>query len=403
MPPIGTKASRSLVSLCSAAALVGGGMATMSQPAAAKVDGKSSAAVATQWSYQAVAGHRRYSKAEALKQAQRFDFIAATKYAYRGVVPAMKAANPRLRLLAYVNGAYAQRSEGSKYPSSWYLRTKSGAKVRSRAYGNYLMNVGNPGWVQDVAARCRSVMRHSGYNGCFLDMMGTASTMSSYTTGTPVNPRTHRPYSDQAWLSLTSALSRRVQAMVGPRTPLFVNGLGSGPRYFQRGAPSSQLLKGIDGALAESWLHGGEQALSWYPSEREWKQNVDMLRDVAAHGKVAMVTVKTWGRGTQAQKDAWHKYSLASYLLAANGSAQYSFLRDKNADPTAPDPKLLGLRIGVPSAAYVKAGSVYRRQYTSGMVFVNPTSRTQRVAVPAGYGARTLTMRPHSGEILQRR
>jgi hypothetical protein len=350
----------------------------------------------------------QYSKAQAVQHAQRFDYIAGHMRSYQGSVPAMKAANSRLKLLAYVNGAYAQKSEATKYPDSWYVRTKGGEKVRSRGYGNYLMDISNPGWINDVANRCKNVMSGARFDGCFIDMMGTASIMPSYTTGTPINPRTRSPYTARLWLSLTSALSQRVQNSVGAAAPVMVNGLGSGPRYFDREAPSSQVMNGIDGALAESWLHGGEQALSWYPSEAQWKQNVEMLRDAASRSKIAMVTVKTWGRGTEAQKANWHKYSLASYLLAAQGTAQYSFLPSKSADPTAPDTLVDSLRIGLPTASYAKTGSVYRRPFSNGLAYVNPTGATHRVSLPQAYkttkGAivRSLTLPPHSGEILTR-
>jgi hypothetical protein len=405
-------APRTLLSLCSAATLVGGGVVATSQSASAQTSPAELASpVAAQWSYQATAlgaGSIDYSRTQAVQHAQRFDYIAAHKYSYRDDVPAMKTTNPGLELLTYVNGAYAQKYQSTAYPNSWYIRTRAGDKVRSRGYGNYLMDVSNPGWIQDVADRCKAAMAQMHHDGCFIDMMGTASIMSSYTTGTPINPRTGTTYTGSQWLSLTSALSQKVQAAIGTSAPVFVNGLGSGPRYYKGDAPTSQLLNGIDGALAESWLHGGEQPLDWYPSEAQWKQNVDMLRDVAARGKVAMVTVKTWGRGTQAQKDSWHKYSLASYLLAANGKAHFSFLREVTGDPTATDTLLSRVRIGAPSASYTKTGNLYRRAYTNGLVYVNPTGTTQKVALPQAYtttnGAvvRSITLPPHTGEILSK-
>lgn len=406
MPIFGTKASPTLVSL-SSAALLCGGLAITSQPAQAV--GVTSSPVPAQWSYQATSGSVTYSTTEAVQDARRFDYIVAHEFSYRNSVAAMKAANPSLRLLAYVNGAYAQSSQGSRYPNSWYIRTRGGDKVRSRGYGNYLMDVSNPGWIQDVANRCKSVMTRMHYHGCFIDMMGTASVMSSYTTGTPINPRTRSPYTAAGWLSLTSSLSQKVHSLVGSAAPVLVNGLGSGPRYYKRDAPSSTLLTGIDGALAECWLRAEGQPLSWYPSESDWKQNVNMLTDVASRGKVAMVTVKTWGSGTVAQKEAWHKYSLASFLMAANRLSQYSFLPDRKGDPTAGDPLVAGLRIGAPTASYSKVGNVYRRPFSNGLVYVNPTGSTQRVSLPQAYkttGGATVTslaLPPHGGEILTRR
>ncbi|MDX6324072.1 MAG: putative glycosyl hydrolase family 15, partial [Nocardioidaceae bacterium] len=242
------------------------------------------------WSYQATAGQSRYNVAQAVAQAKQFDVIAGNRFAYRDMAGAMHQANGQLQLLAYVNGAYAQKTEGTAFPDSWYLRNADGGKVRSVGWGNYLMDVANPGWIQSVADRCLFSMHHFGYDGCFIDMMGTASVMSFWTDGAPVDPRTGQHFTPSEWLDMTSALARKVHFLVGGQSPVYLNGLGGGPRYFAKDAPSSQLLNGVDGALAESWLRGAAHALSWHPTEKQWKQNVDMLSDVSARGKAALVT-----------------------------------------------------------------------------------------------------------------
>ena len=364
---------------------------------------------AVPWSYQSPAGGERYTRVQAVRQARNVDLIVANKNVYGDSVPAMKAANPDLDLIAYVNGAYAQKTEGTAYPDAWYLRDRSGRKIRSHGYGNFLMDVSNPGWVRSVADRCRAIMSQR-YDGCFLDMMGGASVMPGYGTGLPVDPRTGELFTKKRWLSLTSALSRTVGRAIGTSTPIYVNGIGSGPAYFNEDAPTRQLLDGIDGSLAEYWLRGAHQPLRAYPSEAQWRQNVDMVTDATARGKTTLITVKTWGPGTRKQKRAWHVYSLASYLMTADGTGQYQFMRtEADADMTARDGLLDRLRIGVPRAAYKKVDAgFYQRRYTNGRVVVNPTKVAVTVRMrkahrtTSGTVVRSVRLRPNDAEILTR-
>jgi hypothetical protein len=364
---------------------------------------------AVPWSYQSPAGGERYTKEQALQQAKDFGLIAANKGVYGANVAAMKAANPNLELVAYVNGAYAQKDQGTAFPDSWYLRDQSGAKIRSHGYGNYLMDVSNAGWVKDVAKRCLSIMA-TGYHGCFLDMMGGASVMPGYGTGLPINPRTGQAYTKPEWLGLTAGLSKTVGELIGSTKPIYVNGIGSGPAYFNKNAPASQILAGVDGSLAEYWLRGAEQSLSAYPTETQWKQNVDMITDATAHGKTTLITVKTWAPGTAAQINDWHVYSLASYLMTADGTGQYQFMpSEADADMTARDALLDGLHIGVPSAKYEKTSAgYYQRVYTNGRVVVNPTkvAVTVNLGTPhtttSGKTVTSLTLQPNGAQILTR-
>jgi hypothetical protein len=364
---------------------------------------------AVPWAYQSPAGGSKYTQEQAIAQAQRFNLIVANKGVYGTAVPAMKAANPDLDLVAYVNGAYAQKTEGTAFPDSWYLRDVNGNKVRSNGYGNFLMDVSNPGWIKSVYDRCSAIIAAQGYHGCFLDMMGPASVTEGYGTGVPVNPKTGLKYTKAEWLALTTALSAQVHQLVGLEKPFYVNGIGNGQSYFNSAAPSSRLLDGIDGSLAEYWLRGAKDSLSKYPTETGWKQNVDMIADATARGKKTLITVKTWGNGTIEQRNAWHVYSLASYLLAADGTGQYQFLPTEAAEAmTANDPLLDGLLIGAPTAPYAKAGGVYQRSYTNGRVLVNPTKVVVTVSLGAAFTTTTgttvtsLTLQPNAAEILTR-
>jgi hypothetical protein len=60
------------------------------------------------------------------------------------------------------------RSRIGSYPESWYMHTPSGARVRDKARGFYVMNPSSPGWRKQVVQNCKGSPSF-----CFLDAMGT--------------------------------------------------------------------------------------------------------------------------------------------------------------------------------------------------------------------------------------
>ena len=139
-----------------------------------------------------------------------------------------------------MNGAFAQAREGDAYPDAWYARDANGSKVRSVGFGNWLMDVTEPGWIDDRARTCE---RHvaAGLDGCMLDLLGTAPLLPGYATGIPIDARTQEAWRAKDWLAATSAIARAVQRTVRPAI-VIGNGLGTGPRFFDAAAPSSVLL-----------------------------------------------------------------------------------------------------------------------------------------------------------------
>ena len=233
------------------------------------------------WSNENSANTHRPTLAEAVEDAALFDLITPLKGSYRKYLPEMKAANPDLVLLTYMNGTLSQSSEGDVYPDDWYLKDAAGNRVISEGWGNYLMDPTSEGWINSRIVQAGDFMEFSGYDGVIMDVMGTAPIGESYTSGVPINPATGQPWNKAEWLNATSALAARVKTAVAPKT-VFVNGLGSGPRYFDSEAPSSQLLDGVDGGHAEAFLRNANQPIDRYPNTKNWLNEVEMLVDGAS-------------------------------------------------------------------------------------------------------------------------
>src|SRR4029079_51506 len=127
-------------------------------------------------------------------------------------VAQMRQANPDLKIVAYLNGTYAQSDEGNAYPEAWYARDAAGNKVRSKKFGNYLMDPTSQGWIQSRTQTCSEYAGQAGYDGCYLDMLGNATVGKDYVTAPPVNPATHTEWTRQGWIGATSKLGATVVA-----------------------------------------------------------------------------------------------------------------------------------------------------------------------------------------------
>ena len=357
------------------------------------------------WTPENMGSDHSYSRSEAVTHARRFDVIAALRGSYRGYVADMRAANPDLVLLAYLNATFAKRNQGSTYADHLYLRDAQGNKVRSRGYGNYLMDPTKTWWINDRASLCRNLLSTTGYQGCYADMLGTAPLEPGYLTALPIDPRTGRLWTKRDWLTATSNLAASIKSVNSPKI-VAGNGLGSGPRYFASGEPTEILLNGTDGAGAEAWLRSVNQGITKFRSESEWREDVNMLADASSRGDSVLALTKVWVNGTTTQKDAWHKFALASFLLGDNGTNYFHFSYSASNSPMSDHP-WWHVNIGSPAGAYTTVNGVYVRVYSGGKVVVNPSGTTRSISLGGAYvdlsGDRrsSITLAPHTGEVLK--
>ncbi len=342
----------------------------------------------------------------ALRQAQNFDIIVAHLATYKPWVAQMKAANPDLELNVYVNGTFSSTKSSSQYPESWYARDRGGNKIMANGFNTWLMDPRNPAWISEVTSVCRYRLTYSGYDGCFLDVLGTSGLNPSSVTGLPIDPRTGAVWTQHDWMEATSAIGASVRAAIAPR-PIMANGLGFGVPYFDPAAPRERLLDGVGTAMAEVFVREPRSAVNFYRNEVTWKKDVDMVADAVARGSRIVVTTKVWSTATAAQIDTWHRYALATFLLGyAPGKAFFTFRSDHLHSTPSP---YWDVPIGTPSGPYSKAGAVYRRVFSNGLVLVNPTTSSATVALSEPYRnlggtlVTSVTLAPHTGQILTRR
>lgn len=344
---------------------------------------------------------------QAVAQARRFDIIVANAWMYRNYVSQMRAANPNLKLYVYLIGTFAMNG-GTGYPSDLYAHDAGGNKVKSVGYDNYLMDISNPVWTQDVVSRCKSLLATSHYgNGCFLDTMGTAPLEPGYMTGMPVDPATNKVWTKADWLSATTKIGQAVENAIGA-THTLGNGVATGGKYYATdGGATSKILNGMTGSMVELFLRAPGAPVTYRQTESQWVQEIQMLRDSAAKGKQLFTMTKVWTAATQEQKDSWNRFALSSFLLGYTpGFDWFSFRYDHG--PTFDNP-YWDVRIGKPIGSYARFHGAYQRSFTNGKVIVDPSGVAVTVPISGTYrtleGTRvsgSITLQPHTGEVLTR-
>src|SRR5690349_4533019 len=119
-------------------------------------------------------GHS-FSASELTAIARSSDIVLGLEQQLKKYGPRLRAVHPHIRLFVYVNGMFAQSTQGRTFPHSWYLHDAHGNQIRSRTHGNFLMNPlstskygGRKGWAHYVAHTCVSKMKGvRGASGCF--------------------------------------------------------------------------------------------------------------------------------------------------------------------------------------------------------------------------------------------
>lgn len=299
---------------------------------------------------------------QAVQAAQSSDVVSATAGQLAKYAAAMKAANPNVILLVYVNGGYSKAGTAGSYPAGAYAKSRTGAYITSTTWHNILMNPLSGGWQQHVIDQCKGYMGGD-VSGCWLDQTSCAPLTSGFDTAQPVSPATGAVYTKSQWAAAVKQELSAVQAGIGA-APVYSNTYCSGQSFY--GFPMSS----VDGATSQ-----GLEAEHWFTARpanaqnlKIWQQGVNMLIQGQADGKVVTVS------GSYPTTGSWPGYITASYLLGDNGAALTSYDAPVSAD-----------FLGAPtetqtSVAGYQHGSVYARTYQNGIVIVNPTGATQSYA-----------------------
>jgi hypothetical protein len=121
--------------------------------------------------------------------------------------------------------------------------------------------------------------------------------------------------------------------------------------------------------------------------------------DKAQHLSSLLATGKGWGDenhepvNVTSTSTAQRQWALANYLLFKNSHSWLFLIGSSDAGQLVNLPEYAAAQVGTPTDSYYANQGVYRRDFTTGVVFVNPSSTTSyTVSIPANtyknlYGA----------------
>ncbi|MEY2473336.1 MAG: hypothetical protein QOK28_2665 [Actinomycetota bacterium] len=351
-----------------------------------------------------------WTRDEAVDQASHFDAILSSTYppdyivSYKDNVAAMKAVNPDLLLMAHVNGSHVwEHDDRVAWPPESFLYDANGQKILQPAWDTWLMNVFDKTWVDRRPNECLEILDLTGYDSCYLDSLATWALQGN--TAMPINPNTGKQITGPEWLRATTEVAKHFRAAIAPRVT-WGSGGATGAKYFGTSPANAerQLLDGLDASVHEGFCRRPGASLDSFYGEAQWKQDVDMIRDVESHGKYALPLAKTFTTGTMDRKRAVMKYCLATFLLATNGKSMFGFeFGSGNAMTTD---SLWDTVLGAPTSGYAKTDGVYQRSFADGRVLVNSTTTPATVDLggsyrrPEGTTVTSLALPAHTAEIL---
>jgi len=271
------------------------------------------------------------------------------------------------------------------------------------------MDVNNVDWVASRVQDCKDALAFSGYDGCFLDMLGSGLLFPGYLSSSPINTSTGLAWTHAEWVARMSQVASRMHTGLSGVT-LICNGVNNGRRYFSSDGPSEPLVAacGSDGIVAEMFTRLPEESPNTVIDARRWKQDVDMLVDAERNGNRIYTMTKVYVPATDAQIIRWRKFSLASFMLGTSGASRYGFVdlttRTHLIDHAWNHPSL-----GAPKGTYYSnQDGTYQRDFQLGTVLVNPTPWPVTIRLSNAFttldGSPTtplLVLSPGTGEVLK--
>jgi putative glycosyl hydrolase-like family 15 (GHL15) protein len=339
------------------------------------------------------------TEAEAVAIAKNYDLIAEHTGVLTPYLAAMKAVNPSLKVLAYINGAFDQSKAGNLYPTSWYAVGANGKRIESKSFANWLM-LPTAAWASNVGGLCTKAIASSKYDGCFLDTLGIAPLSPGYVTEPPIDPSTHKVFTPQTWIADQSNTITATKKANSTKL-IMANGLHDGSKF----SITQPLLTADGTAMAEVWLRVSTNKENSFPSVTVWNEDVSMLVTAGSKGEVIGVVTKLWTNATAAQVTQWHIFMIATFLMGTNGQSMYCFTSAKTVAGMSEDSPLDHTAIGMPTGAMVLKSGVYTRAYTNGIAAVNPGTSSVTIQLGGSYinlEGKTVTsetLSAHSGDV----
>ena len=345
----------------------------------------------------------------------------------------IKEINPEVLGFVYYNSIHVWKQGSSEYEAEklqtfidndWIMKDSNGNYVNAYSGYAYYVDFGNPGYQSWLANWAKKYIAQYSLSGVSIDNWFCESSVWYYVedSATPVNPRTGSAWTNQQICDAFKSLTLKVKQEIGSNKIVLVNGVYNGNHFFM--SKRSQYYidgiqnGGVDAVMSEAWVSSYD-ASAWY-TEEIWKKGIDfavwMEDNFDGNYFMTISADSSFADGfdfpadmTETQYEQYVTYCYASRLLSVNRLTSIMWLGYYFEYPYPQS--LFDINIGTPSESYHILGSshVYTRNFSDGMVLVNPTYNSYSVTIGSGYKnvltgetvSSTITVQPHTALILK--
>ena len=304
----------------------------------------------------------------------------------------LKAANPHLKVLVYQNlGAMSQgvgpnglSSSGVNYAEansahpSWFLTGAGGERLAFEDFRwLWAADVGNPEYQRAWAANVIHLLAGGPWDGVMMDDTNTTNRYH-------FNPssKVAKYPTDAAYQAAVRSMLEYVGPAIQAAGKLAIPNMGSWSEY---PAVVREWLPFVSGGMDEMFVKWSKAAGQGYRGSHEWESEVGQIATTESMGKQFIAITQAEPADVQGARYGW-----ASALLAGNGHTSFMASNGHLGEET-----WLGdyeTPIGTPAAPASPLGNgAWERQFTNGLVLVNPTASTVPASFPGVYSGDGLT------------
>jgi hypothetical protein len=297
----------------------------------------------------------------------------------------LKAANPNLKVLIYKDlSGMVERDEWGGVSTGvatqdarpeWFLLNTSGQRFTFRHYSwIWAADIGDPAYQQKWADNVLAEMGDKGWDGVFMD--DTNPSMEYHYDVA----RVAKYPTDAAYQAATESALAAIGARFRAAGKLAVPNFG-----FWKDYPGviNSWLRHVDGGMNENFVKVGSTT-DGYDREAVWNTQLQSIKDAEAQGKLYL------GVSHSPNNDrAAARFGYATMLLAGAGRARFALHGDYTHENWFEE---YDYAIGSPVGTETReASGVHRRAFTTGLVYVDPTTASARVEFGGTYSGSGLS------------
>lgn len=304
---------------------------------------------------------------------------------------------------------FSDPTTASGLPESAFAHTKSGARIKSTAFGSTLMEPSSANWRNRAVSGCQSRVAQSNCDGCLLDMLTMGIYSKNYVKALPAKPGAGRDYTQTEWRSGLITVEQAFQSQLASRV-IVGNMVSNAYRFWRAPITSQPIVAASQGAQMEDFLRGAADPVGKFPTASEWLDNVNTIKRIESMGLAGLYSTKLWSGATAAEVKHWDAYAMASFLTQANGYSYLAFTpaRSQAGATGLLNPYTMPTTLGNPTGTMALDHQLYKRTFANGLVLVNPGATT--ITVPLTTQGRDLdavtrtqvSLAPQSGTVLVR-